>query len=127
MVEKVGIRVLTVDDSRTMQGMLRKALEGAGYDVIQGGDGVEGLEVLEAADPTPNAIITDINMPRMDGFEFIEAVRALEQYKHLPMIVLTTESHPEKKARARAVGATGWIVKPFSTDSLVAAIRRVTA
>ncbi|GBQ31439.1 chemotaxis protein CheY [Acetobacter fabarum DSM 19596] len=127
MVEKVGIRVLTVDDSRTMQGMLRKALEGAGYDVIQGGDGVEGLEVLQAADPTPNAIITDINMPRMDGFEFIEAVRALEQYKHLPMIVLTTESDPEKKARARAVGATGWIVKPFSTDSLVAAIRRVTA
>ncbi|MFT8419174.1 MAG: response regulator [Acetobacter sp.] len=127
MVEKVGIRVLTVDDSRTMQGMLRKALEGAGYDVIQGGDGVEGLEVLQAADPVPNAIITDINMPRMDGFEFIEAVRALEQYKHLPMIVLTTESDPEKKARARAVGATGWIVKPFSTDSLVAAIRRVTA
>ena len=127
MVEKVGIRVLTVDDSRTMQGMLRKALEGAGYDVIQGGDGVEGLEVLQAADPVPNAIITDINMPRMDGFEFIEAVRALEQYKHLPMIVLTTESDPEKKARARAAGATGWIVKPFSTDSLVAAIRRVTA
>lgn len=123
----MGIRVLTVDDSRTMQGMLRKALEGAGYDVIQGGDGVEGLEVLQAADPTPNAIITDINMPRMDGFEFIEAVRALGQYKHLPMIVLTTESDPEKKARARAVGATGWIVKPFSTDSLVAAIRRVTA
>ncbi|GAA3669450.1 MULTISPECIES: response regulator [Acetobacter] len=127
MVEKLGIRVLTVDDSRTMQGMLRKALEGAGYEVIQGGDGVEGLEVLQEADPTPNAIITDINMPRMDGFEFIEAVRAMDQYKHLPMIVLTTESDPEKKARARAAGATGWIVKPFSTDSLVAAIRRVTA
>ncbi|CEF53383.1 response regulator [Acetobacter ghanensis] len=127
MVEKVGIRVLTVDDSRTMQGMLRKALEGAGYDVIQGGDGVEGLEVLQAANPVPNAIITDINMPRMDGFEFIEAVRGLEHYKHLPIIVLTTESDPEKKARARAAGATGWIVKPFSTDSLVAAIRRVTA
>lgn len=127
MVEKVGIRVLTVDDSRTMQGMLRKALEGAGYDVIQGGDGIEGLEVLQAADPVPNAIITDINMPRMDGFEFIEAVRGMEKYKHLPMIVLTTESDPEKKARARAAGATGWIVKPFSTDSLVAAIRRVTA
>ncbi|MFT8542727.1 response regulator [Acetobacter sp.] len=127
MVEKLGIRVLTVDVSRTMQGMLRKALEGAGYEVIQGGDGVEGLEVLQEADPTPNAIITDINMPRMDGFEFIEAVRAMDQYKHLPMIVLTTESDPEKKARARAAGATGWIVKPFSTDSLVAAIRRVTA
>ena len=127
MVGTQAIRILTVDDSRTMQSMLRKALEGAGYDVIQGGDGVEGLEVLQGATPKPNAIITDINMPRMDGFGLIEAVRAIEQYKHLPIIVLTTESDPEKKARARAAGATGWIVKPFSTDSLVAAIRRVTA
>jgi two-component system, chemotaxis family, chemotaxis protein CheY len=127
MVGNQAIRVLTVDDSRTMQGMLRKALEGNGYDVCQGGDGVEGLEVLQAASPPPNAIITDINMPRMDGFGLIEAVRKLDQFKHIPIIVLTTESDPEKKARARAAGATGWIVKPFSTDSLVAAIRRVTA
>ncbi|ACI53191.1 response regulator receiver protein [Gluconacetobacter diazotrophicus PA1 5] len=127
MVGKPAVRVLTIDDSRTMQGMLRKALEGNGYDVIQGGDGVEGIEVLKAASPSPNAIITDINMPRMDGFEVIEAVRKMDQFKHLPIIVLTTESDPEKKARARAAGATGWIVKPFSTDSLVAAIRRVTA
>ena len=127
MLEKRAIRVLTVDDSRTMLGMLRKALEGAGYDVIQGADGVEGLEVLQAASPSPDAIITDINMPRMDGFELIEAVRKLEQFRHIPIIVLTTESDPEKKARARAAGATGWIIKPFSADSLVAAIRRVTA
>jgi len=110
-----------------MLGMLRKALEGAGYDVIQGADGVEGLEVLQAASPSPDAIITDINMPRMDGFELIEAVRKLDQFRHIPIIVLTTESDPEKKARARAAGATGWIIKPFSVDSLVAAIRRVTA
>ncbi|MFT8775069.1 MAG: response regulator [Gluconacetobacter liquefaciens] len=121
------MRVLTIDDSRTMQGMLRKALEEAGYDVIQGGDGVEGIEVLESADPPPNVIITDINMPRMDGFGVIEAVRKMPAFKHLPIIVLTTESDPEKKARARAAGATGWIIKPFSSDSLVAAIRRVTA
>ncbi|MBL7236484.1 MAG: response regulator [Komagataeibacter hansenii] len=127
MLEKRAIRVLTVDDSRTMLGMLRKALEGAGYDVIQGADGVEGLEVLQAASPSPDAIITDINMPRMDGFELIEAVRKLDQFRHIPIIVLTTESDPEKKARARAAGATGWIIKPFSADSLVAAIRRVTA
>lgn len=127
MLEKRAIRVLTVDDSRTMLGMLRKALEGAGYDVIQGADGVEGLEVLQAASPAPDAIITDINMPRMDGFELIEAVRKLDQFRHIPIIVLTTESDPEKKARARAAGATGWIIKPFSADSLVAAIRRVTA
>lgn len=127
MLEKRAIRVLTVDDSRTMLGMLHKALEGAGYDVIQGADGVEGLEVLQAASPSPDAIITDINMPRMDGFELIEAVRKLDQFRHIPIIVLTTESDPEKKARARAAGATGWIIKPFSADSLVAAIRRVTA
>ncbi|RFD21029.1 response regulator [Komagataeibacter melaceti] len=127
MVGKRTIRVLTVDDSRTMLGMLRKALEGAGYDVIQGEDGVNGLEVLQAANPPPDAIITDINMPRMDGFGLIEAVRKLDQFRHIPIIVLTTESDPEKKARARAAGATGWIIKPFSTDSLVAAIRRVTA
>ncbi|GAB3590574.1 MULTISPECIES: response regulator [Acetobacter] len=127
MVDNKGVRVLTIDDSKTMQGMLRKVLEGAGYDVIQGGDGVEGLEVLQAANPPPKAVITDINMPRMDGFEVIEAVRKLDQHKHLPVIVLTTESDPEKKARAREAGATGWIVKPFSTESLLAAIRRVTA
>ncbi|MCE2576839.1 response regulator [Komagataeibacter sp. FNDCR2] len=127
MVGKRTIRVLTVDDSRTMLGMLRKALEGAGYDVIQGDDGINGLEVLQAANPPPDAIITDINMPRMDGFGLIEAVRKMDQFRHIPIIVLTTESDPEKKARARAAGATGWIIKPFSTDSLVAAIRRVTA
>lgn len=127
MTEKKILRVLTIDDSRTMQGMLRKALEEAGYDIIQGGDGVEGIEVLEKADPPPNVIITDINMPRMDGFGVIEAVRKMPAFRHLPIIVLTTESDPEKKARARAAGATGWIIKPFSSDSLVAAIRRVTA
>ncbi|GBQ18800.1 chemotaxis protein CheY [Gluconacetobacter sacchari DSM 12717] len=121
------MRVLTIDDSRTMQGMLRKALEEAGYDVIQGADGIEGLEVLESANPPPNVIITDINMPRLDGFGVIEAVRKMAAFKHLPIIVLTTESDPEKKARARAAGATGWIIKPFSSDSLVTAIRRVTA
>ncbi|GAA4486147.1 MULTISPECIES: response regulator [Gluconacetobacter] len=127
MTEKKILRVLTIDDSRTMQGMLRKALEEAGHDVIQGGDGVEGIEVLESASPPPDVIITDINMPRMDGFGVIESVRKMAAFKHLPIIVLTTESDPEKKARARAAGATGWIIKPFSSDSLVAAIRRVTA
>ncbi|MBB2167693.1 response regulator [Gluconacetobacter aggeris] len=127
MTEKKILRVLTIDDSRTMQGMLRKALEEAGHDVIQGADGVEGIEVLESASPPPDVIITDINMPRMDGFGVIESVRKMAAFKHLPIIVLTTESDPEKKARARAAGATGWIIKPFSSDSLVAAIRRVTA
>ncbi|GBR20776.1 chemotaxis protein CheY [Asaia spathodeae NBRC 105894] len=106
--------------------MLRNALEGAGYEVIQGNDGVEGIEVLEAATPAPAVIITDINMPRLDGFGVIEAVRKMDRFRHLPVIVLTTESDQEKKARARAAGATGWIIKPFNSDSLVSAIRRVT-
>lgn len=127
MTAQQQIRVLTVDDSRTIQIMLRKTLEEAGYDVVQGVDGVDGLEKLQEAAPPPAAIITDINMPRLDGFGLIEAVRKLDGYKHIPIIVLTTESDPEKKQRARDAGATGWIIKPFSADALVAAIRRVTA
>jgi len=126
MSDSKTVRVLTIDDSRTMQSMLRTALEGAGYDVIQGNDGVEGISVLESATPAPDVIITDINMPRMDGFGVIETVRGLEPFRHLPVIVLTTESDQEKKARARAAGATGWIIKPFNSESLVSAIRRVT-
>jgi two-component system chemotaxis response regulator CheY len=85
------------------------------------------LEKLQEAAPPPAVIITDINMPRLDGFGLIEAVRKQEAYKHIPILVLTTESDPEKKQRARQAGATGWIVKPFSAEALVAAIRRVTA
>lgn len=127
MADEQKVRVLTVDDSRTMQGVLRKALSEAGYDVIQGGDGVEGLDVLEQADPVPQAIITDINMPRMDGFQFIESVRSREAFARIPIICLTTETDEEKKNRARSLGATGWIAKPFNAEKLVWAIRRVTA
>lgn len=127
MTESKKVRILTVDDSKTMQVVLRKALEDAGYEVLQGGDGVEGLKVLETADPSPHVVISDINMPRMDGFQFIEAVRATERFRHLPIICLTTETDHEKKAKARSLGATGWITKPFNAEKLVWAIRRVTA
>ncbi|AQT06736.1 Fis family transcriptional regulator [Acetobacter malorum] len=110
-----------------MQMMLRNTLEAAGYEVIQGEDGVDGLHVLEATKSIPSAIITDINMPRMDGFGFIEAVRKDDRFRRIPMICLTTEVDPEKKKRAREAGATGWIVKPFNPQSLIGAIRRVTA
>lgn len=118
--------ILTVDDSRTMRDMLRLSLQGAGFRVIQAEDGVHGLEVLGEGDE-PDLIITDINMPRMDGFGFIEAVRKDTSHRATPILVLTTEADAEKKARARAAGATGWIVKPFDPDKLVAAIHRVTA
>jgi two-component system chemotaxis response regulator CheY len=117
--------VLTVDDSRTMRDMLKMALAGAGFDVIQAEDGVHGVEVLSGA--KPDVIITDINMPRMDGFGFITHVRADARYRGLPILVLTTESDAEKKDRARKAGATGWIVKPFDPQRLVDAVRRVIA
>jgi len=117
--------VLTVDDSRTMRDMLRLALIDAGFDVVQAEDGVQGLEVLQ--DVRPDVIITDINMPRMDGYGFMQGVRADVQNRAIPILVLTTESSPEKKVRARDAGATGWIVKPFDPQKLVDAINRVAA
>jgi two-component system chemotaxis response regulator CheY len=117
--------ILTVDDSRTMRDMLRLALVQAGYEVVQAEDGVHGLEVL--AGSTPDVIVTDINMPRMDGFGFIEGVRADAKHRAIPILVLTTESDAEKKNRARQAGATGWIIKPFDPVKLVDAIRRVAA
>ena len=117
--------VLTVDDSRTMRDMLLMALEDAGYTVIQAVDGVDGLETLAAKGA--DVVITDINMPRMDGFGFIEGMRADPNHRTTPCLVLTTESDAEKKARARAAGATGWIVKPFDPVKLVDAVRRVAA
>lgn len=117
--------VLTIDDSRTMRDMLRMALTDAGFNVLQAEDGVHGLEVLSTSNP--DVIVTDINMPRMDGFGVIEAVRKEQRHRNIPVLVLTTESDQEKKLRAKAAGATGWIVKPFEPEKLVAAIRRVSA
>ena len=117
--------ILTVDDSRTIRDMLRLTLSGAGYRVVQAEDGVQGLEVLETEGV--DVIITDINMPRLDGFGFIERVRADERRRGIPILVLTTETTQAMKDRARAAGATGWISKPFDPDHLTTALRRVGA
>jgi two-component system, chemotaxis family, chemotaxis protein CheY len=117
--------ILTVDDSRTMRDMLRMALAEAGFNVLQAVDGVHGLEVLQTS--MPDVIVTDINMPKMDGFGLIEAVRKDARYRRVPILVLTTESDGAKKMRAKEAGATGWIVKPFEPTKLIAAIRRVAA
>jgi two-component system chemotaxis response regulator CheY len=117
--------ILTVDDSRTMREMLKFALLDADFEVLQAVDGVHGLEVLSQSEP--DVIITDINMPNMDGFGFIEAVRRDVRRNGTPILVLTTESDAEKKQRARNAGATGWIVKPFDPVKLVDAVRRVAA
>ncbi len=103
--------------------MLKYSLVHAGFRVLQAEDGVQGLEVL--ASERPDVIITDINMPRLDGFGFIEAVRRDAALRTMPVLVLTTESDSEKKNRAKSAGATGWIVKPFDPVKLIDAIRRV--
>ena len=121
----MSLNILAVDDSRTMRDMVRLALGAAGMTVTTADDGVHGLEVLEGM--APDAIISDINMPRLDGFGFIRAVRAIERMRGVPILVLTTESDAAKKERARAAGATGWIVKPFNPVKLVEAVRRVAA
>jgi two-component system, chemotaxis family, chemotaxis protein CheY len=116
-------KILTVDDSRTMREMLRHTLANAGFEVVTAEDGADGIQKLRESQP--DVVITDINMPVMDGFEFIENVRKFEEYNRVPILVLTTESAPEKKQRAQSAGATGWIVKPFDPEKLTRAVNRV--
>ena len=116
-------RILTVDDSKTMRDMLLVTLKQAGYDVVQAEDGKDGLAKLEASGA--DVIITDINMPVMDGFAFIKACRAQEAYASTPILTLTTENSAEKKAQGRSAGATGWIVKPFKPESLIRVVEKV--
>lgn len=115
--------VLAVDDSRTMRQMLEMCLSGAGFNVVTAEDGADGVEKLKESNP--DVVITDINMPIMDGFEFIETVRGGDVGARMPILVLTTESDAAKKARARDAGATGWIVKPFDPEKLISAVKRV--
>jgi two-component system, chemotaxis family, chemotaxis protein CheY len=116
-------RILAIDDSPTMRGLIARALGKHAFDVGLANDGVEALEKLENFDP--HLVITDINMPRLDGFGVIEGVRQSEGHASTPILVLTTESGTDLKERARQSGATGWIVKPFDDAALVAVIKRV--
>ena len=118
------VRVLTGDDSASMRALLRSALASRGFNVEQCEDGQEALEWL--ARNEVDVIITDINMPRLDGFGLIEKLRTSAMHADRPILVLTTERSDEKKPRARQAGATGWIVKPFDADKLTTALRRVT-
>lgn len=119
----MSVRVLAVDDSPTMRGLISAALSPRGFDVYLAEDGVHGLERLTETDP--HLVITDINMPRLDGFGVIEGVRRSNSHGSIPVLVLTTESGADLKARARQAGATGWLVKPFEDERLVSIIHRV--
>lgn len=116
-------RVLIVDDSKTMRDMVSFTLRSAGFDVSEAEDGVKALAVLRAS--SFDLTITDLNMPNMDGVTLIRNVRADPRYRSLPILMLTTESDPAKKADGRNAGATGWIVKPFAPDKLVEVVRKV--
>jgi two-component system, chemotaxis family, chemotaxis protein CheY len=115
--------ILTVDDSASMRMLLKTSLTSQGFRIESANDGQHGLERMHEV--KPDLLITDINMPKMDGFELIEAVRQVPEFKGVPILVLSTEFSDEKKARARSAGATGWITKPFEAVKLGAAIRRV--
>ncbi|NVE95314.1 response regulator [Altererythrobacter lutimaris] len=117
------IRILTVDDSPSMRALLLHALAAQGFEVEQAEDGQDALVWL--ASNEVDLVITDINMPRLDGFGLIEQLRAGSRHADRPILVLTTESSAEKKQRARDAGATGWIVKPFDAEKLATAVRRV--
>jgi len=117
-------KVLAIDDSRTIRHLLSVTLGDAGFEVTTAVDGVDGVEAFQGAEA--DVVITDINMPNMDGFGVITAIRGGGVNNRVPILVLTTESGDDLKARARDAGATGWIVKPFDDVSLISALKRVT-
>jgi two-component system chemotaxis response regulator CheY len=118
------MKLLIVDDSTMLRDMLSYALNEGGYnDVIEAVDGIDGLE--KAKETTFDLIITDINMPNMDGITLISELRSLPQYSKSPILVLTTERGDHMKSKGKASGATGWVVKPFIPDQLLKAVNIV--
>ena len=115
--------ILCVDDSASIRQMVKMTLSAAGYEVIQAGDGAEGLAKARAS--TVHCVVTDLNMPVMNGLGLIRELRKLPAYKGVPIIFLTTESDPAIKQEAKIAGATGWITKPFQQEQLVGVVRKV--
>jgi len=118
-------KILAVDDSASMRHMVSFTLKSAGFDVTEASDGVEGLKTAQT--DKFDLVISDVNMPNMDGIAMIKALRELQNYRFTPILMLTTESSSDKKQDGRAAGATGWIVKPFNPDQLLATVRKVIA
>lgn len=116
-------KILTVDDSKTMRDMVSYTLKEAGFDVIDAEDGQQALEKLKGT--KVDAVVTDLNMPNMNGFELIRALRANPDYKMAPILMLTTEGDEGKKQEGKSAGATGWIVKPFNPEKLVQVVKKV--
>ena len=116
-------RILTVDDSASVRQMVSFTSRKADYEVVEAVDGKDGLDKAGAG--KFDLIITDLNMPNMDGIQMMTAVRKLAGYAFVPILMLTTESQAEKKDAGRKAGATGWIVKPFNADQLIAVVKKL--
>ena len=115
--------ILAVDDSGSLRQMVVFSLRAAGYQVSEAVDGQDGLE--KARQQVFNLVLTDQNMPRMDGLGLIRALRAMNTYQQVPILMLTTESSDEMKAKGRAAGANGWLVKPFDPQRLIEVVKKV--
>jgi two-component system chemotaxis response regulator CheY len=116
-------KIMTVDDSASVRQMVSFTLQSAGYDVIEAEDGKDALEKIDGTGV--HMVITDLNMPNIDGVGLIKALRAQTPYKFIPIVFLTTESQSSKKQEGKAAGATGWIVKPFKPEQLLAVVKKV--
>ena len=116
-------KILTVDDSTSMRQMVRATLQSAGYDVVEAADGQDALEF--ARDHAVDLVISDVNMPRMDGITLVGELRSLPAYRLTPLLLLTTESSQEKKLEGKRAGATGWIVKPFNPAQLLSTLNKL--
>jgi two-component system, chemotaxis family, chemotaxis protein CheY len=117
--------ILVIDDSASLRQVVKMALAGAGYSVIEAGDGQAALALLDGRQV--NMAVCDVNMPIMNGIEFVKAAKALPAYKFMPVLMLTTESQEEKKEQGKAAGAKAWMVKPFSPTQLVNAVSKLCA
>lgn len=115
--------ILAIDDSASIRQMVSFTLKSSGYEVVEAVDGQDGLD--KAKTKSFNLILTDQNMPRMDGLTLIKSLRALPQYKTVPILMLTTESSDTMKQQGRAAGATGWLVKPFDPQKLIEVVKKV--
>jgi len=120
----MGKKILAIDDMRTLRTLLNKVLTSAGYEVVEAEDGVDGLEKFSMH--KPDLVISDLNMPNLDGIGFVSGARETPEGKSVPILILTTETNDQLKQRAKEVGATGWLKKPFNPKRLTKLVDQLT-
>lgn len=121
----MGKNILVVDDSESIRELIANTLEEAGYSVFRGVNGRDGVDKLQQMEQDMDLIVTDLFMPEMDGIDLIRNVRKMEDYKYTPILMLTTESHIDKKIEGKKAGVTGWLVKPFDEERLLKIVRKI--